>query len=383
MNTLRVILAVIALAACLRANAEPIVPTSDDQLIETLPAAGGDRAEERRLRRDWASNPADVGKAVTLSRHYLDQARNDGDPRRAGLALAALKAWPEPAKAPDDALLMFATIEQYLHDFDKAASHLEQLLKRQPAHTQALLTLATVRRVQGRYAESDQSCDALAAAGAVLHASACRAENDGLRGEFERAAHALMSLARTPRIDAATRNWLMTTLAETHARAAQPDRAEAAYRLAMAASDDAYTVISYADFLLQQQRPADAIELLRQRPRNDAVLLRLAIADTLAKSAGAARDVREMRERMRLANERPDARTTHAREQAMFALWVDGDARRALKLARLDVARQREPLDLLVLAQAARATGDAAAMAEAASIRKEMGLHDQRLDETR
>ena len=56
-----------------------------------------------------------------------------------------------------------------------------------------------------------------------------------------------------------------------------------------------------------------------------------------------------MRERIALANERPEARVFHGREQAMFALAVEHDAERALALARGDVARQREPLDLLVL----------------------------------
>jgi tetratricopeptide (TPR) repeat protein len=380
MTALRFIVSCLAAAACLSGHAEPLVPTSDSQVIEVLPAAGGDRAQERRLRRDWAADPGDAIRAVALSRRYLEQARVDGDPRRAGLALAALHAWPDPNKAPDEVLLMLATIEQYLHDFDTAANHLERLVKRQPQHAQAWLTLATVRRVQGRYAESDKSCEALAAIGAALFAQACRAENDGLRGDFDGARDTLVRLEHRPRIDVDTRNWLLATLAETEARAGRSTQAEAAYRSALAARHDAYTIMSYADFLMQQERHTDAIELLRDQPRNDAVLLRLAIAGTRAKSPGAARDVREMRERMTLASLRPDARTTHAREQAMFALWVDGAPQRALYMARINVRHQREPLDLLVLAQAARAVGHADAIAEADSLRKDMGLHDQRLD---
>ncbi|WP_161974612.1 tetratricopeptide repeat protein [Piscinibacter terrae] len=375
------LIAACVLASCLAAHAEPVVPTSDSQVIEVLPAVGGDRAEERRLRREWAANPADASLAVPLSQRYLEQARADGDPRRAGLALAALKAWPEPNKAPEDVLLMVATIEQYLHEFDKAGAHLENLVRRQPAHAQGWLTLATVRRVQGRYADSDKACEALAAANAALHAQACKAENAGLRGDFDAGIDTLTRLARTPRIDAGTRNWLLTTLAETQARAGQFDRAEASYRAALASRDDGYTLVSFADFLLNRQRAADALALLKTQPRNDAVLLRLAIAGAVAKSPDGARDVREMRERIRLANQRPEARTTHAREQAMFALWVDASPERALQLARANAKHQREPLDLLVLAQAARASGQQAAMAEADSLRKDMGLHDRRLDE--
>jgi tetratricopeptide (TPR) repeat protein len=358
-----------------------VAPTSDSQVIEVLPAVAGDRAEERRLRREWAANPGDASLAVPLSRRYLEQARAEGDPRRAGLALAALKAWPDANKAPDDVLLMVATIEQYLHEFDQAAAHLEHLVKRQPVDAQGWLTLATVRRVQGRYADSDRACEALMSANAALHSQACKAENAGLRGQFDAAIDTLARLARTPHLDAGTRNWLLTTLAETQARAGQFDRAEASYRAALASRDDGYTLVSLADFLLQRRRAADVLALLKTQPRNDAVLLRLAIAGAMANSPDAARDVREMRERIRLANQRPEARTAHAREQAMFALWVDASPGRALQLARANVKHQREPLDILVLAQAAHASGQAGAVAEIDSLRKEMGLHDHRLDE--
>ena len=361
-------------------HAEPLTPTHDAQVIDVLPAIAGDRAQERKLRREWAAHPDDAAKAVALSRGYLDQARIDGDPRRAGLALAALGAWPDPKKAPDDVLLMLATIEQYLHDFDTSAAHLEQLVARRPQHAQAWLMLATVRRVQGRYAASDASCQALADMAATLHAQACLAENLGLRGDFDVARQMLVKLERGGRVDAPTRNWLLTTLAETEARAGRVAEAERAYRVALLAQTDPYTILSYADFLLVQQRDLDVLAVLENQPRNDAVLLRLAIAGSRIGSVGARRDVREMRDRMALANLRPDARTTHSREQSMFALWVDKDASRAFQLARVNVRRQREPLDLLVLALAARATGRPEAGAEADALRKDMGFHDQRLE---
>ena len=61
--------------------------------------------------------------------------------------------------------------------------------------------------------------------------------------------------------------------------------------------------------------------------------------------ASAAADVAEKRERIALANERPDAKVFHGREQAMFALAVDHDAKRAWELACGNAARQREPFD--------------------------------------
>ena len=368
-----------ALMLAAAVHATPIVPTSDAEVIETLPAAAGNRADERRLRRELAANPQNAKSAAAIARQYLEQAREQGDPRFAGQALAALQAWPEPASAPTEVLLMQATVQQYLHEFDAAAHKLELLLKREPRDAQAWLTLATVRRVQGRYAQSDAGCAELERLGAGLYAGACQAENDGLRGQFDTARTALKRLVATPRLPADTRNWLLTTLAELEARDGQVADAETTYRAALDARPDAYTTMSYADFLIGLGRDADALAQLKDQRRTDAVLLRLAIAGTRAGTADGARDASEMRERITLANQRPDAKVFHAREQAMFALWVDQQPQRALALARVNVQQQREPLDLLVLVQAARASGQAAPLREAERAVKDLGLSDRRI----
>jgi hypothetical protein len=171
----------------------------------------------------------------------------------------------------------------------------------------------------------------------------------------------------------------LTTLAESEARAGLPEPADIAYRAALAAQADPYTALSYADFLLDNQRPAEALALLQGQPRTDAVLLRLAIAGLQAGAPQAGSDIAELRQRMALAYQRPEARTTHAREGAMFALWIDKAPHRALQIAREDIKRQREPLDLLVFAQAAAASQDRAALRELAALMQSIGLHDQRV----
>jgi hypothetical protein len=364
-------------------GAAVVTPANDTDVVETLPSATGSRAEERKLHRQSVANPSNAALAVELSRRYLDQARSNGDPRFAGQALAALRAWPEPAQAPDEVLLMQATLQQYLHEFDASDGLLELLVKRQPKHAQAWLTLATVRRVQGRYPASDAACAGLAAAGGGLHARACLAENQSLRGEFDVALGTLKALLATPRLPPQTRSWLLTTVAEIENRRGRAGLAEGSYRMALAAQADPYTILSYSDFLFEQERHADALALLKGQARTDAVLLRLAILGTRLKSVDAARDVREVRERMALAALRPDARATHAREQAMFALWVDAKPERALELARVNVRQQREPLDVLLLAQAARAASSAAGVQDAGRVQREMGLHDSRIDALR
>ncbi len=379
----RALIVVALMWAAAAAHAAPIEPVRDDEVIEVLPAAaGGARGEERRQRTKLAKTPRDAGLALGIARRDLARAHELGDPRFAGTAMAAIDGWRSDADAPADVLLMRATLQQYLHEFDAAATTLQRLLARPGVpQPQAWLTLATVRRVQGRYADSDLACREVASAGSALHATACLAENAALRGEFERARLSLDQLLATPRLAAGTRAWLLTTLAELEQRAARPAAADAAYRAALQAQPDDYTRLAYADFLIEQQRAAQALGVLKGQPRSDAVLLRLAIAGTQAKALGAAADIAEMRERIAAANERPDAKRLHGREQAMFALWIDGLLDRALELARGNVALQREPLDLLVFAQAARRSGQASAREEVRRTVDKIGLRDERIRE--
>jgi tetratricopeptide (TPR) repeat protein len=361
------------------AGAAPITPTRDDEVIEVLPASAANR-EDRQQRKRLAARPDDAKLATAVARRYLEQARESGDPRFAGLALAALRAWPDANAAPDEVLLLRATLEQYLHEFDAAVAHLRLLLARPGSErqSQAWLTLATVLRVQGRYVESDAACRQVA--GAEVYQAACLAENAALRGETAAARRSFETMLAARSLPAPTRGWLTTSLAELEERDARAGAADAAYRNVLRLGPDTYAAIAYADFLIAQHRPAEALRVLKDEARTDIVVLRLAIAGTLARSPSAARDVVEMRERIALANERPEASIFHGREQAMFALVVERDPERALALARGDVARQREPLDLLVFSQAARASGRREAIEEARRLKTSIGLHDRRID---
>lgn len=371
-------IAAISFAAAMRA--EPIEPRSDSEVIETLPAGASGRAEERRLRRAVAERPRDAALAVKLAQRYLERAREQGDPRFAGLAIAALRPWSEDPAAPGDVLLLQATLDQYVHQFDASVNKLELLLQREPKRAQAWMTLATVHRVQGRFDSSDRACRELISLKAEPYGAACLAENQGLRGDAAGARRTLKQLIGEHRADADTRNWLGTTLAELEERSGSEAAARAAWDDALRARATPYTLLAYADFLIFSGRHAQALDLLKEQPRNDAVLLRLSIAATRSGAPNGERLAREMRERIVASNQRPDAQTLHGREQAMFALWVDKQPERAFQLARDNLRLQREPIDLLVLAQAARATGNGATLSEARQWQREVALRDQRVD---
>ena len=135
--------------------------------------------------------------------------------------------------------------------------------------------------------------------------------------------------------------------------------AEAHFREALALdSRDGYLLGAYADFLLQQNRPRDAASLLAVSTRNDALLLRLALAEKALpeRHSEFAIHRQQLADRFAAARQRGD--TLHLREEARFRLDIEGDASAAVALAKSNWNVQREAADLRVLAAAARASGD-------------------------
>ena len=347
------------------AVAQPILPTGDAQVIEHLPPAAR-----------YSNNDADPASATRDAMALLDEARRQGDPRLAGRALARLARWQSDRQADAALIIALASAEQYIHQFDRAIVRLTALLKRDPNQPQAWLMLATLRRAQGRYAESDAACAEVGRTTPPPYGPACLAENQALRGEFDSARGSLLAL-RARFTSPGMRGWLSTTLAELEQRAAKPEAAEAAWRDALAADRDGYTLIGWADFLLEQGRPQEAFAALSAEARNDNVLLRLAIAARRANRPEAAALHKELRERFALADQRPES-SGHERERALAALDLDDKPRAALALAKQNVSWQREPIDLLILARCAQAAGDATAQQQSRTLATQVGMVDLR-----
>ncbi len=170
----------------------------------------------------------------------------------------------------------------------------------------------------------------------------------GHRVAGPRAGHA----AGTSDVDG--RAWGESLLGEIAHRRGDP-AAERHFRAALAADPrDLYTLGAYSDWLLDHGRAAEVIPLVRNEPRVDALLLRLALAQQALRSAGRRRR-RIATLRARFAASRARGDTVHRREEARFALELDGDPQAALRLAQDNWNVQREPADLRVLAEAAAA----------------------------
>ncbi len=362
------------------AQSAPLVPTRDDEVIERLPARL--TGVKRLIAEGQTGEARDPVKAAARARALLDDARDRGDPRYAGYALAAIAPWKNDSRAPPPIVILQATLAQYQHDFDGSRRMLEAVLQRDPGNPQAMLTLATIARVQGRYTDSDRACRSVAA---PVYQAACVAENLALRGQTDAARtslRSLLGLATRGGSDALdVQRWLTTTLAELEERAGHDDAADLAFRAALGMGRDSYLTLDYADFLLAHGRMREADRILTKEPMpyGDGVLLRLAIVRKGLGAPDAKALADEMRERFAAARERGDAISIHGRELARQLYALEGDAKDAVVVARENLRIQKEPADFLVMAEAARAANDRAALREVADAASAIGLVDTRL----
>ena len=357
------------------AAARPYTPVHASDVVAAVPRRDPREVAERAA---LAQSPDRVELAVALARADIGRARALSDPRYLGRAQATLGRWWAMAEPPPDVLLLRATIEQSLHDFSAARADLDRLIALRPNDAQAQLTRAVVATVTADYAAARQSCDAVARFAPPIVGAACKAPLDALGGH---AAQAFDELARV--IDAAHGDpmalWATTTLAELAIQRGDEPRARALLERVLAADpSDAYTRAALADVLVQLHDPAAASALCKGYEQIDNLLVRRAIAEHAARGPEADRLAQLMHDRIAAAAERGDR--VHMREEAMFVLAVDGDARRALTLAKANWDVQKELADARILAEAATAAGDRAAVTPVLEWSSQNGVIDARLE---
>jgi len=376
----RLLTILMAVATCGLACAAPYVPANGNRVLETLPSRN-DPVQQAfaRMRARLNKNPNDLALATQLAQMYVTASRVDGDPRYLGYAQAALKPWWNQPHPPESVVLQRAIILQSTHQFSNALQDLETVLRTDPINGQAWLTRATVLTVLGDYSGARTACGKLQNLAYDIVLQTCLANVGSLNGEAQKSyANLSKALERYPNLDASLRVWVMTMLGEMASRLGRPSEAETHFRNAMALDKpDGYLLGAYSDFLLDQRRYAEVVDLLKPRTRNDALLLRYALALKALNGPAASTSIDLLRQRFAAAAMRGD--TVHQREQARFELHLLGDSRQALQTALSNWKVQKEPADLRILLEAATAANDRKAIALATDWIHAKHFEDQTL----
>ena len=352
----------VVLGACLVTAcwAAPSLPSDGSVVLERLRERPFDTAsrELRALRQSLARDPTNLALATRVAQRYIEEARQQGDPRFVGYAQAAIGPWWSLPRPPNAVLVLRATIRQSSHDFDAALADLAQVVKSEPGNAQAWLTRATILQVKGDYGEAAQSCQQLSRLAPAYITASCLAGVASMTGQAEAGYQLLLrTLEKNPAASDAERVWVETGLAEIATRLDRRVAAEGHFTRALRINaSDPYLKGAYADFLLDAGRAREVVRLLSADARIDGLLLRLALAEQAMGAAELPGRTASLRARFDAARARGDR--VHQREEARFQTYLLKQPREGLKLAQSNWVVQKEPADARVLLEAALAADE-------------------------
>jgi tetratricopeptide (TPR) repeat protein len=362
------------LCACgAAAQAAPYLPSSDGTVLGEL-SAGTRRADVSARR--MAQSRVDI--AIRMAQFYIQQSRLSGDLRYLGYAQAVLAPWLTHAPAVPEVLVLQATLQQSRHDFDVSLATLDRALAVRPDDTQALLIRATVLRVLGRYPEAAAACQQFSQLVEARLGALCIQSLRALAGHLDSAYEALQQVSPLGWLNS-EKSWLYSELGEMAVRLGRDTEAQRWFELDLRlVPTDFYVRAAYADLLLRQGRAAEVLVLLQGRESFEPLLLRLAVAQHRLHDPREAQSSARLQAAFAAEVERGEA--VHRREQARFLLEVEDEPKLALAAALENWTLQREPDDLLVLVEAAKAAGSPAAAGPALDFMRTSGLRDARVN---
>ena len=344
-------LAAVLLGIAGGAQATVYRPASATSVIDTLPA--GSATYETRLISHPVSAHGSPAKAPPFEQvepqiqALLSRSYSQGDPRALGQAQSLLE--PYASDNSPSVRILRANILQASHDFDGARRELQAILKQIPDQADSILMLSSIDLVQGHFDAARDGCDHIRDMGLMVLRFACIAQVDAMTGKLASSRDMLAKIAQINNgLTTSQERWLELILADMALRLDDPVLAKTVFEQLDGVSAPSLT--ARADWLLAHQAWAQTQQLLASHTDNDALLLRLVMAELRLKDPQAQAHYQLLAERMKVWQERGE--TAHQREQAMFAL-MQNPPDKALQLARLNWQKQRETADVVVYANAA------------------------------
>jgi tetratricopeptide (TPR) repeat protein len=360
------------------------VPTDPHTVVHRLPAPVPLQERQRwassRNRSNAAPNAhtntaANAREALVIARQAIERSRLTGHPSDLGQAAAALAAWQGDANAPREIRLMRSIVHQRQHRFDDAMKDLDGLLLDDPrldpstsdaVTMQALLTRASLHRLQGRWFKVKQDCERLGVLAresslpdVVMLAAACLAEVLTFTGKWQDGQAALQRLAaRAPQ-----NAHVQQVQAELGLRLGATPKTLAKLEQLAKLGSDVYSRTAYLDALLDSGQEMQALKAWtswRVRGPGDQphaidasdpwLIQRAIIAKRLAQpEAPVLAHLLQARQHTTLLREE----SLDARDAARVALDVLALPQQALAHAQANWDQQREPIDALLVVRAA------------------------------
>lgn len=327
-------------------HAAPFVPESDQQILQKLPA---NSPPARYLNADsFSSGISPISPEQT--RNLLERAYLQADPRALGQARAQLD---QSTDQNVETLMLRAQALQSDHKFSQAQEMLEQILSKDAANPNALLTLSSLLVVQGQFEEAMGYCKQLTDPSLRVYQLACEAQIQSMTGQLTQAKRTLSALAvLASGLDASTARWIYLMQADAALRSQDVPLANQVFSV----MDDQTVpaLMARADWLLKHGKYEEVRQLLQDHTDKDSLLLRLITAQIKLRDPEAQQNLVLMKERIEVWQVRQE--TAHIRDQVTYAVLTN-QIDSALQLARENWQKQRETADILIYATAAIKAG--------------------------
>jgi tetratricopeptide (TPR) repeat protein len=326
-----------------------------------------------------ASHPADADSAARRAEELLALARATGDARYFGRAESAIRPWLDRRPASPRIDLAAAELAQSRHDFAEARSRLDRFVATDPRDAGARVKRANVALLMGDHAAARRDCVAAMQSGSALPGTICLAAAMTGPGSTNRARRLLATLDTAGHAAPAMLRWRLLTGADLALRAGDAADALALLERAHALDgrdEEARTRLAETLLAAGEARRALAVT---DAP-NPSIARRLAQIRAGAALADPRTGTwrRELDAALAVARRRGE--TTHVREEARLVLHDGGDTQRALALARRNFAIQKDTPDLRLLADAAAAAGDRAALMAVRQWLQATGFEDRAVE---
>ncbi|OLF38212.1 MULTISPECIES: tetratricopeptide repeat protein [unclassified Psychrobacter] len=332
--------------SCQLLYAAPFIPKTDQQILETLPS---DSPPARYLSSDDFLSSQNTNNPKQTSQ-LLERAYLQGDPRALGQAKAQLDHLTDQSV---ETLMLRARALQSDHKFSEAKEMLKQILTKDTANPDALLTLSSLLVVQGQFEEAIDYCNKLVDPELRVYELACQAQIQSMTGQLEQAKQTLSGLAAiAPGLDTSTARWIYLMQADAALRSQDTPLANEVFSVM-----DAQTVpalMARADWLLSKGEYQKVHQLLKDHTDKDALLLRLIAAQIKLRDPKSEQNLALMQERTEVWQIRKE--NAHRREQATYAMLAN-QIDSALQLARNNWQQQRETADIEIYTRAAIQAG--------------------------
>ncbi len=323
--------------SALSVYAEPYIPANDTIVLSSLPSTNNALNQDlRQLSKRLKKTPENFEFAEELAKQYLTASQITGDPRYASYAGTTLENWLKLPSPPEGALVIRASLKQFRHDFQGALADLREVLNKNPRNVQARIMRSNIHRVQGNYNEAIKDCRTLALQTDPLVVAICQSSITAMTGKAQWSYDSLIKILNR-RGDVASvriKTWALITLAEIADKIGDVTKAEQHLidAKAEAKTPDMYLRSAYIDLLLDQNRFEEAYNQISESNPSDAMLIRKAIAAKNTNRNEHEKLSKIIKSRFMDSAARGD--NGHMREEARFELSLNGNAVRALQLAK-------------------------------------------------